>query len=98
MSQDHTSRAGNEAIEAQYDEYLMPIWKDLNVPIRRAKGCTVEDFDGNEYLDVFSGIAVTNAGHRNEAVVEAAKEQLDEFVHGCSYLHPHEPAAALDAL
>ena len=95
MSQDHTSRAGNEAIEAQYDEYLMPIWKDLNVPIRRAEGCTVEDFDGNEYLDVFSGIAVTNAGHRNEAVVEAAKEQLDEFVHGCSYLPPHEPAAAL---
>ncbi|UHH26801.1 aspartate aminotransferase family protein [Halobacterium noricense] len=87
--------AGNAAIEERYEQYLMPIWKSLNVPIKRAEGCTVEDFDGNEYLDVFSGISVTNAGHRNEAVVEAAKDQLDEFIHGCTYLHPHQPAADL---
>lgn len=85
----------NETVEATYDEYLMPIWKELNVPIRRADGCTVEDFDGNEYLDVFSGISVTNVGHGNEQVVEAAKDQLDEFVHGCTYVHPNEPAAEL---
>jgi 4-aminobutyrate aminotransferase/(S)-3-amino-2-methylpropionate transaminase len=95
MSQEHISEASNAEIEAQYEEYLMPIWKDLHVPIKRAEGCTVEDFDGNEYLDVFSGISVTNAGHRNDAVVEAAKDQLDKFVHGCSYLHPHQPAAEL---
>ncbi|SEP11123.1 4-aminobutyrate aminotransferase [Halogranum amylolyticum] len=85
----------NATIEEQYQEYLMPIWKSLDVPVRRAQGCTVEDFEGNEYLDVFSGIAVTNVGHRNEAVVEAAKDQLDKFVHGCSYVHPHQPAADL---
>ena len=95
MSQEHSPQTTNSDIEDQYEQYLMPIWKDLDVPIRRADGCTVEDFDGNEYLDVFSGIAVTNAGHRNDAVVEAAKDQLDEFIHGCSYLHPHQPAAEL---
>jgi 4-aminobutyrate aminotransferase/(S)-3-amino-2-methylpropionate transaminase len=87
----------NEAIESRYDDYVMPIWKSLNVPVRRASGCTLEDFDGNEYLDVFSGISVTNTGHGNEAVVEAAKAQLDEFVHGCSYVHPNEPVADLAA-
>ena len=95
MSQQAGPSASNESVEAQYDEYLMPVWKSLNVPIKRASGCTVEDFDGNEYLDVFSGISVTNAGHNNEAVVEAATEQLDEFVHGCTYVHPNEPAAEL---
>ena len=95
MSQQANTPVSNERVEAQYEEYLMPIWKSLNVPIKRASGCTVEDFEGNEYLDVFSGISVTNAGHNNEAVVEAAKEQLDEFVHGCTYVHPNEPAAAL---
>jgi len=95
MSQERKSRATNATVEAQYEEYLMPIWKELNVPVRRADGWTVEDFDGNEYLDVFSGISVTNVGHGNEAVVEAAKEQLDEFVHGCTYVHPHQPAAEL---
>jgi len=95
MSQQANTPVSNERVEAQYEEYLMPIWKSLNVPIKRASGCTVEDFEGNEYLDVFSGISVTNVGHNNEAVVEAAKEQLDEFVHGCTYVHPNEPAAAL---
>ncbi|MFB6090151.1 MAG: aspartate aminotransferase family protein [Halobellus sp.] len=95
MSRHTASPASNERIEEQYEEYLMPIWKSLNVPIKRASDCTVEDFEGNEYLDVFSGISVTNAGHNNDAVVEAAKDQLDEFVHGCTYVHPNQPAAEL---
>lgn len=95
MSREQSSRSSNVEIVEQYERYMMPIWKDLHVPIKRADGCTVEDFDGNSYLDVFSGIAVTNAGHRNDAVVEAIEEQLDEFVHGCTYVHPHEPAAKL---
>lgn len=85
----------NATVESQYEQYVMPIWKSLDVPLERAEGCTVRDFDGNEYLDAFSGIAVTNVGHRNERVVDAAKEQLDEFVHGCSYVHPNGPVGAL---
>lgn len=93
----NTSEVGptNEEVVERYDEYLMPIWKSLNTPVKRASGCTLEDFEGNEYLDVFSGISVTNVGHNNEAVVEAAKAQLDEFVHGCTYVHPHGPAGEL---
>ena len=94
MSQEYTA-VSNAEVESQYEQYLMPLWKNLNVPIKRASGCTVEDFDGNEYLDVFSGISVTNAGHTNDAVLEAASDQLQEFVHGCTYLHPNEPAADL---
>ena len=85
----------NDDVVSQYDDYLMPIWKSLDVPVKRASDCVVEDYDGNEYLDVFSGISVTNVGHNNEAVVEAAKAQLDEFVHGCSYVHPNETVAEL---
>jgi len=93
--QDTTCGRSNEAVREAYDDYVMPIWKSLNVPVQRAEGCTLEDFEGNEYLDVFSGISVTNAGHGNDAVVKAATEQLEEFVHGCSYVHPNEPVASL---
>lgn len=95
MSEKHVPKYSNSEIESQYEQYLMPIWKNLHVPIKQAQGCIVEDFEGNEYLDLFSGIAVQNAGHGNEAIVEAAKEQLDEFIHGCTYFHPHKPAARL---
>lgn len=93
--QQRTAAPSAATIEDQYNEYVMPIWKHLNVPIKRASGCTIEDCEGNEYLDVFSGISVTNAGHTNEAVVTAAKEQLDELVHSCSYVHPNQPMADL---
>jgi 4-aminobutyrate aminotransferase/(S)-3-amino-2-methylpropionate transaminase len=85
----------NVEVASQYDDYVMPIWKSLSVPVKQAEGCSLEDFDGNEYLDLFSGISVTNAGHRNKAVIQAAKTQLDEFIHGCSYLHPNQPVANL---
>ena len=91
----HKPELRNDDIVSQYDDYVMPIWKSLDVPVKRAADCTLEDHEGNEYLDVFSGISVTNVGHNNDAVVEAAKDQLDEFVHGCSYVHPSEPVAEL---
>ena len=46
------------------------------VVIERAKGATYIDEDGTNYIDCFSGIAVANAGHGNEAVIKAAKEQM----------------------
>ncbi|MFA9504153.1 aspartate aminotransferase family protein [Natrinema sp. H-ect1] len=88
-------RESNAAVVSAYEDHMMPIWKSLDVPVKRASGCTLEDVEGNEYLDVFAGIAVTNVGHGNEAVVDAAKDQLEEFVHGCSYVHPNEPVADL---
>ena len=69
MSQEHL--ASNKRIGSQYEQYLMPIGKNLNVPIKRAPGCTVEDFDGNEYVDVFSGISVINAGHTNNVIPDS---------------------------
>ncbi|WP_254546921.1 aspartate aminotransferase family protein [Halomarina pelagica] len=89
------SATSNDEVVSRYDEYVMPVWKSLNVPLKRAEGCTVEDFEGNEYLDLFSGISVTNAGHNDPDVIEAARNQLEEFVHGCSYVHPNEPVADL---
>ncbi len=95
MPQETDTHPTNEQVRSQYQTYLMPIWKQLNVPVKEANGCTLTDFDGTEYLDVFSGISVVNVGHGNEAVLEATREQLDSFVHGCTYVHPHEPAATL---
>ncbi len=95
MSEQTDPPVRNADVESNYDEYVIPIWKSLDVPIKEAHGCYVEDYDGNEYLDIFSGISVTNAGHGNDAMVDAAHEQLDEFIHGCSYLHPNAPVASL---
>ncbi|MBA2720799.1 MAG: aminotransferase class III-fold pyridoxal phosphate-dependent enzyme [Chloroflexi bacterium] len=50
------------------------------VPVR-GKGLTVEDIDGNLFLDFAAGIAVTSTGHSHPAVVGAIKEQAGELIH-----------------
>ena len=50
------------------------------VPARGA-GSVVEDVDGNVFLDVNAGIAVTSTGHCHPAVVEAIQRQAAELIH-----------------
>ena len=50
------------------------------VPIR-GEGLTVEDIDGNLFLDFAAGIAVTSTGHSHPQVVAAIKEQASELIH-----------------
>jgi 4-aminobutyrate aminotransferase len=50
------------------------------VPVR-GDGLTVEDIDGNLFLDFAAGIAVTSTGHAHPAVVGAIKEQAGDLIH-----------------
>jgi 4-aminobutyrate aminotransferase len=50
------------------------------VPVR-GDGLTVEDIDGNLFLDFAAGIAVTSTGHSHPAVVGAIKEQAADLIH-----------------
>ncbi len=65
------------------------------VVIEKAQGAIITDNEGKNYIDCFSGIAVTNAGHCNEKVSEAAKAQMDKLVHCCSYVYYSQPTADL---
>lgn len=48
---------------------------------RRGAGSVVEDVDGNVFLDLNAGIAVTSTGHCHPRVVEAIRRQSEELLH-----------------
>jgi len=48
---------------------------------RRGAGSVVEDVDGNRFLDLNAGIAVTSTGHCHPRVVEAIRRQSAELLH-----------------
>jgi 4-aminobutyrate aminotransferase len=48
---------------------------------RRGAGSIVEDVDGNIFLDLNAGIAVTSTGHCHPAVVEAVQRQATQLLH-----------------
>lgn len=55
----------------------------------RAEGATLEDVDGNRFIDFAGGIGVVNVGHRAPAVVDAIRKQLDAFLHTCFSVAPY---------
>ncbi len=50
------------------------------VPVR-GDGLTIEDIDGNLFLDFAAGIAVNSTGHSHPKVVAAIQEQAAELIH-----------------
>ncbi len=81
----------------KYNQYVNISMVPGFVPVvfDRAEGAVVFGQDGRKYLDCFAGIAVTSVGHSNPEVIEAAKAQLDRYVHCCSYVYYNEPMANL---
>ena len=57
----------------------------LMLEIDRAEGVYIYDTEGRRYLDLISGIGVSNVGHRHPRVVQAIHDQLDRYLHVMVY-------------
>ncbi|GGG69732.1 4-aminobutyrate aminotransferase GabT [Kocuria dechangensis] len=55
-----------------------------------ADGGVIRDVDGNSFVDLGSGIAVTSVGASAPAVVAAVREQVEHFTHTCFMVTPYE--------
>lgn len=53
----------------------------IMLEIERAEGSFLYDSNGRDYIDLISGVSVSNTGHRHTAVVAAVKEQADRYMH-----------------
>lgn len=77
-----------ESIKYNHCTYNLQSWskqKGLNpVPIEKADGIYMWDFDGNRYTDMSSQLVNLNVGHGNRAIIDAIKEQAEKYC----YLSP----------
>lgn len=62
----------------------------LPVFVESSGGGVLVDADGNSFIDLGSGIAVTTVGNAAPAVTERAAEQLRKFTHTCYLVNPYE--------
>ena len=53
--------------------------------VTRAEGCFLYGPSGENYLDLISGVCVSNTGHGNPEVISAVKEQTDAYMHVMVY-------------
>ncbi len=72
------------------DHEFLPI-----IPIKKAHGVYLEDFEGNKYIDAISSWWVNLFGHTNEYINQKIKEQLDSLEHVILAGFTHEPIIRL---
>ncbi|MBL7883918.1 MAG: aminotransferase class III-fold pyridoxal phosphate-dependent enzyme, partial [Bacteroidia bacterium] len=53
----------------------------LALEIEKAEGIYLVDVNQKKYMDLISGIAVSNVGHRHPKVLDAIKQQLEKYMH-----------------
>lgn len=69
--------------------------RDYPLVVARGEGCMVEDVDGNVFLDMTAGIAVTATGHAHPEVVQAIQEQAAKLLHMSGTDFYYEPLVEL---
>jgi acetylornithine aminotransferase len=82
------------SLRERFEAAFMPNYGVPPVALARGEGCTVWDADGNAYLDLIGGIAVSSLGHAHPALVEAVSRQVATIAH-TSNLFLHEPEVLL---
>ena len=59
--------------------------------VKSAKGATIIDTDGKEWIDFAGGIGVVNAGHCPASVVKAIQDQAAKYIHTSFNVVTYEP-------
>ena len=73
------------------DDYFINTFTRQPIVLDHGEGVKVTDIDGNEYIDMFAGIAVNALGHNNPKLVNAIQNQAEKLIH-ISSIYYNEPA------
>ncbi len=57
-----------------------PVWDE-------GLGATVKDSDGNLFIDMTAGVAVSAVGRRHPQVIKAMEKQMGKIMHACEAVH-----------
>jgi acetylornithine/succinyldiaminopimelate/putrescine aminotransferase len=73
-------------LRQQFFEYLgLPSMQPLGIEISSARGIYLYGPDGKDYIDLVSGVSVSNLGHQHPDIVEAVREQAVKYMHVMVY-------------
>jgi acetylornithine/N-succinyldiaminopimelate aminotransferase len=81
--------SATELLQDRYGAAMMLTYGMPPVALASGSGCVVLDVDGNSYLDLIGGIAVSALGHAHPAIIDAVTRQVATLAH-TSNLFLHE--------
>ncbi|MBW7927255.1 MAG: acetylornithine transaminase [Fimbriimonadaceae bacterium] len=75
-----------DTIKSLDDDYVLKTYNRQPALFVQGAGCSLWDNRGNEYLDLFAGIAVNVLGHCHPAIVSAITRQAQQLMHTSNLL------------
>lgn len=87
-----------KAVISLDERFVMQTYSRFPVVPVRAKGVKIWDFDGKEYIDCVSGIAVLNVGHSHPRILKVLKEQAEQLMHISNHFYIEQQAKASEYL
>jgi acetylornithine/N-succinyldiaminopimelate aminotransferase len=88
--------AQSQTLVEQGRQYFVPNYKPKGVVLDHGKGARLWDLDGNEYIDLGTGISVNSLGHQDPELVDALLTQGQKLWH-TSNIYFNEPSIRLAA-
>lgn len=79
-----------EIIKRRSEAVSASLGMALPAVVTHASGGILLDIDGNQIIDMGSGIAVVNVGNSAPKVVERVQQQVAAFTHTCFMVAPYE--------
>ncbi|MEO9531650.1 MAG: aminotransferase class III-fold pyridoxal phosphate-dependent enzyme [Crocinitomicaceae bacterium] len=77
LQEDHTRKFLDSLAQTNEAPYL--------IHADKAEGIYIWDKSGKRYTDMIAGVAVNNIGHRHPKVIQAIKNQVDQYLHVMVY-------------
>jgi 4-aminobutyrate aminotransferase/(S)-3-amino-2-methylpropionate transaminase len=84
------SKSNQALLESRQEAIPRGVGSMHGVFAESAKNAEIWDVEGKRYLDLASGIAVTNTGHNHPEITRAVEEQIHAFSHVCFQVTPYE--------
>ncbi len=78
-----------EALQRRSEATSGGLGMAIPVVIERASDAILLDIDGNQIIDLGSGIGVTNVGNAAQRVVDRVIDQVQAFTHTCFTVAPY---------
>ena len=86
--------ARSKALVKKGQQYFCANYKPREMVLDHGKGAKLYDLEGNDYIDLGSGIAVNGLGHQNGALLKALNKQSKKLWH-TSNIFFSEPSIVL---
>ena len=96
--QKHNMHALTQELIDKGKHYYVPNYNPRGMILDHGKGATIWDLDGNDYVDLGSGIAVNSLGHQHPKLLEALHTQMYKLWHTSNIFYTEPTIRLAEAL